>query len=65
MALRKARANNDCDNIDKYEASEQGTYDTARRYPELTAYQIKACKDPSIVTDTLKRVTGIFFAGGD
>jgi len=63
--LRKARANSDCDNIEAYEASEYGTFDTKRRYPELTAFQVKSCKDPKLALNDLNRLSGIFFTGGD
>ncbi len=65
LALRKARANNDCDNMEQYVASEYGTYDSARRYPDLNNVQIQACKNPNSVLDSLNRITGIFWSGGD
>ncbi|CDW75645.1 cyanophycinase-related exopeptidase-like protein [Stylonychia lemnae] len=65
LALRKARQNNDCDNIQNYVASEYGEYDTKRRYPDLTNYQIQKCKDSRSLMDDLNRITGIFFCGGD
>lgn len=38
LALRSARAKKNCDNIEKYVASEYSEYDTKRRYPELTEF---------------------------
>jgi hypothetical protein len=43
VPLRQARQMQDCQNIEYYIAEENGEYDTARRYADLTQQHINAC----------------------
>ena len=51
--------------MEQYIADENKEFDTSRRYVDLSKDHIQSCQDPSKTLNDLKRITGLFFSGGD
>ncbi len=64
-AVRKARSEEDCDNLTRHQANILGSHHRDRIDPEKYARQIEFCKDPQAGIRLLEQADGVFLNGGD
>jgi len=64
-AVRRARQEDNCDALAHYQASELGSHDRQRVWPELYEKQIAFCHNREQGLELLDQVDGVFLNGGD
>lgn len=64
-AVRRARSEQDCLNLARYQALELGSYQRQAIRPERYEEQLTFCLDPDAGTELVGKIDGLFLNGGD
>ncbi len=64
-AVRRAREHGDCDNLSAHQASELGSHDRQRVWPEHFEQQLKFCRSSDAGLEIVDQIDGLFLNGGD